>query len=896
MSVSLISCAEQELDDMGSRISVSLSLEKHGFDNSTTKTYLSGERVCWGTTSADKVVYVFDSNGAKNVFTRTSPVNTGPVAQFVGTVTSGATPLYVLWSGKSQSYDQSIITGDVISGTSLAVMNPQNISNTNSFANNANISVMKYNADCLQNVFGNITSETDVDAPADNGSLQNVFGYIRYTIPQGTDGCATIKSVTFSADEPLSGQIQIDCSGSEPEVDIIASPNTSLTVNTRYKSGLGYEAGTVYAVLPPGTYHNLKMTITPFVSGATQQDASTGVPFTIEATEDVVVTRSKYTDAGTLPYENPNPNWEIPEDIWPNDTDAFDYGVIETKEADISDAETYTLQTIDKVTYGAGLGFYTDKFAMNRVNEWETIDGIQLPKDSYISFKINKPGTLSFIPRVQNVDTHPAIVVGLLTDSNGEKSYRQIFNTTLYLTNTIKDEAARLTIPVSEEYMADITESATVYVYSEQGSLLVYPIKWSVDMSSTFNVTPEASIMKTSVLSSENTIIPATYTKGNCYYISNSGNDDNTGLNSSSPIKTIAKLNTLPLSPGDAVLFKRGDMWRREVVDGSVMIPTKDGVTYSSYGTGDKPILNGSPYNGAVDGSWAVTSKANVYVYSHTFGAEVGGIFLNGTHESAFKRVSSTSMPFDWTDLSMDKDFFQQDGKIYFCSTVGNPTQRFTSMEFNVFGNLIEGTDNVTIDNLCLRHSGSHGINTWATEGMNIINCEIGLIGGAYWLGSPEGEPVRYGNGIQLYGSCGYFNVQNCWIYQCFDTGLTHQLSDNQTMACVMENVKYRGNLIENCTWSIEWFRYQLSGVERIMHNVLIECNICRWAGYGWGQQRPDVDNPARHIKTWRADNPSDNFVIRNNIFECSTGELFQIHALQDEWLPVFESNNICIN
>ena len=243
--------------------------------------------------------------------------------------------------------------------------------------------------DCLQNVFGNITSETDVDAPADNGSLQNVFGYIRYTIPQGTDGCATIKSVTFSADEPLSGQIQIDCSGSEPEVDIIASPNTSLTVNTRYKSGVGYEAGTVYAVLPPGTYHNLKMTITPFVSGATQQDASTGVPFTIEATEDVVVTRSKYTDAGTLPYENPNPNWEIPEDIWPNDTNAFDYGVIETKEADISDAETYTLQTIDKVTYGAGLGFYTDKFAMNRVNEWETIDGIQLPKDSYISFKIN---------------------------------------------------------------------------------------------------------------------------------------------------------------------------------------------------------------------------------------------------------------------------------------------------------------------------------------------------------------------------------------------------------------------------------------------------------------------------------------------------------------------------
>ena len=875
--LAVLSCEqEQDFQDKGELFTLSVGLEGYGPAEPASKTYLSGSVIRWGTTAADKVLYVFDSAGNKNVFSRTSPTSgTSAQATFEGSVSSGSSPRFILWSGKLQNYDNSVLDGSVLSGASLAVVNPQTINNTNSFDQTANISVMKYGDDCLK----------------------NVFGYIRYTIPKGTDGCAKIKSVTFSADEALSGKIEIDCSGNEPVATITDSGNTSLTVNTRFKSGLGYEAGTLYAVLPPGVYHNLKITITPFSSGATDADAPTGPAFTLNSKGDIVILRGKYTDAGELPYVNPNPGWTTSETEWPDDPDAFDYGVIETREASFSGMGSSFPQTVDKVTYGLGMEFYTDKFFLKFCEQWGSGPGSSmLPAERFISFKINRPGTLSFVPRVQNVNDRPVIAIGLLTSREGALTYQQIYSQTIALNTTQKTESSRVSFLITSQMLEGITEAAQVVVYCTEGQLLIYPIKWQVSFESSVDVESEAEAMRASVLDSENSIQPGSYSKGRLFYVSSSGNDSNSGLSASSPIRSITKLNSLSLNPGDAVLFKRGDMWRREVSDGTPMIPAKSGVTYSSYGSGQKPILNGSPYDGAVDGKWTLTARNNVYVYSYSFGAEVGGIFLNGGEESAVKRINSSSSPFDWTNLDTDLDFFQQDGRVYFYSASGNPSQRFNQMEFNVFGNIIEGTDNVIVDNLCLRHSGSHGINTWATEGMKITNCEIGLIGGAYWLGSSESDPVRYGNGIQLYGSCDYFEVTNCWIHQCYDTGLTHQLSKNQTMRCVMENVTYRGNLIENCTWSIEYFLHLYDGVDRMMRTVLIQGHICRLAGYGWGRQRIATDMPARHIRSWKIDNPAENFVIKNNIFERCTGdEMFQIYASRAEWLPLFDSN-ICIN
>ena len=75
-------------------------------------------------------------------------------------------------------------------------------------------------------------------------------------------------------------------------------------------------------------------------------------------------------------------------------------------------------------------------------------------------------------------------------------------------------------------------------------------------------------------------------------YISTSGNDNNSGLSSEIPIKTINKINSLSLLAGDKVLFKCGDIWQG--VNSSLILASGNSngyVAYSYYGSGNRPIL-----------------------------------------------------------------------------------------------------------------------------------------------------------------------------------------------------------------------------------------------------------------------------------------------------------------
>jgi uncharacterized repeat protein (TIGR01451 family) len=96
------------------------------------------------------------------------------------------------------------------------------------------------------------------------------------------------------------------------------------------------------------------------------------------------------------------------------------------------------------------------------------------------------------------------------------------------------------------------------------------------------------------------------------YYVSQStGNDLNDGLMDNRPFKTVSKVNTLDLQPGDRVLFKCGDVWR---ADPLVIVKSGDSghpITFGSYPAGcvEKPLLSGSqPISG-----WQAYS-GNIYV------------------------------------------------------------------------------------------------------------------------------------------------------------------------------------------------------------------------------------------------------------------------------------------
>ena len=312
--LTLFACNPKALPDLSDgKMVIQAGFEEVTDIVSGTRTYVTeAAGIRWADGEADKVLYVFDDKGIKHIFT-SSETGESASRSFAGTLSEGSEVRWILWSGKVAADDQSTLVEEttttgtfdggyepigaggkiqfqtrsgetashtVFAGSSLRVVNPQNISHTNSFAQDANIAVMK---------------------PGD-AALRSALGYIRFTVPAGDGGHATIKSVTFHADENLSGEIQIDYSGSEPLTRIVADGSRSLTVNTCFNES-GYEAGTLYAVLPAGTYHHLTLTVTPFAGDASTQDAATGETYTLASKGPVVIRRGQFTDAGTITPE-----------------------------------------------------------------------------------------------------------------------------------------------------------------------------------------------------------------------------------------------------------------------------------------------------------------------------------------------------------------------------------------------------------------------------------------------------------------------------------------------------------------------------------------------------------------------------------------------------------------
>ena len=75
---------------------------------------------------------------------------------------------------------------------------------------------------------------------------------------------------------------------------------------------------------------------------------------------------------------------------------------------------------------------------------------------------------------------------------------------------------------------------------------------------------------------------------------SSTGNDNNNG-SQTQPWKTLSKLSNISLGPGDTVYFKKGDTFRGHyVVDGSGA--EGNPITFTSYGSGNQPILSGSDH------------------------------------------------------------------------------------------------------------------------------------------------------------------------------------------------------------------------------------------------------------------------------------------------------------
>ncbi len=401
---------------------------------------------------------------------------------------------------------------------------------------------------------------------------------------------------------------------------------------------------------------------------------------------------------------------------------------------------------------------------------------------------------------------------------------------------------------------------------------------------------------------------------GITYYVSNStGDDSNDGLSPETAWKTLQKVTRSEdiLKSGDAVLFKRGDLWRERVT-------FCGGVTYSAYGEGEKPRFYGSPENGADPEKWSlVEGTENIWVYETPL-TDVGLVVLNADMEGTiwtdkevpdlkegefYNRGSNYTTVFDFKkELDVNHEFFSdirtsnnrvQTGKLYLRCEEGNPGNVYKSIEFNTANNIITVSgDNVVIDNICIKYGGCHGIGSGSRKHLTVRNCEVGWIGGGIQYYGGTNGVVLFGNGIEIYGSAENYTIDNCYVYQCYDAGITHQI-DGGTGSYVMNDITYSNNVIEDCIYNIEHFIVDSDDGTGVRNgkNVKITGNILRRAGYGFGITRPNGNGSANIRGVGRNEYEPGTFIVENNVFDRASNVLLNSTAGHISWLPVYNNN-----
>ena len=286
-------------------------------------------------------------------------------------------------------------------------------------------------------------------------------------------------------------------------------------------------------------------------------------------------------------------------------------------------------------------------------------------------------------------------------------------------------------------------------------------------------------------------LIGSQITSATDYYVSSSGNDANNGISSSTPWKTIAKVNStfINMQPGDRILFNRG-----EIFYGSIIV-SKSGIagspiTISAYGSGANPVISGfvtmsswtneggsiysktvslesSSYNivtvngvntamgrwpnsgtwntvDAISGTTQLTDAALNAGTTNWTGAEV----VVRPDEYRIERVKITnhvSQTLYHASLSEgaiigNGYFIQNDlrtldatNEWYYDGTkfyiYGDPATKTVNVSGYIYGIIINSFDYITFDNLNITGYGADGFSLTDASNITIQNCNISYCG-----------------------------------------------------------------------------------------------------------------------------------------------------------------------
>ena len=381
--------------------------------------------------------------------------------------------------------------------------------------------------------------------------------------------------------------------------------------------------------------------------------------------------------------------------------------------------------------------------------------------------------------------------------------------------------------------------------------------------------------LKQSIISSPNMDLSGV--TGTVYYVSQSGSDRKDGKSPETAWKSVSKVNSADLQPGDAVCFERGGAWN------GTYLELKSGVTYTAYGEGEKPRF--SLYqNGGKPERWVQTDTPNVWQYVSAKG-KYGNIVMNDGEAWGVKILTDGSgascdmgfvsngiesyeadnlVPdFDETKLTHNLEWWQNGtNQLFMYYDGGNPALAFADIKMLAEENHLMraggGVTDVTIDNLALEYAAMHGIRfNSGAFGSTVRYCTFKWIGGA-------GD--RYGNAVEAWGTSDDFVIHDCYATDVFDCCYTIQYNESGSdgVKQIVTNVEIYNTIGEYSNDSIEFFLNDKDGAEYA--NVDCHNNYTANIGYGWSHQRINKDGNFSYLAD-SANTATEGMTIRDSVY-----------------------------
>ncbi len=359
---------------------------------------------------------------------------------------------------------------------------------------------------------------------------------------------------------------------------------------------------------------------------------------------------------------------------------------------------------------------------------------------------------------------------------------------------------------------------------------------------------------ETEIVHSDTYIPGETYT-GTAYYVSNDGDDNNDGLTPETAWQTLDKVARASgawdaagiLQAGDAVFFRRGDIYRIDSEHG-FSIGT-DGITLSAYGDGSKPIITGSSENGSGAEKWelvfddfsgrkiwkyyrdmrdvsmivlndgeAITTR----VYEYYDGNDYISCEANGwyQHEDVGMTLMEALLPLEEAmteNLSIISRPTRSDpdggygecgiGPLYLRCDEGNPGELYSSIEFSEYyllGNVWLDACNTVFDNLNFQCNGTAffkcGRSCKEIIGTQIQNCEFAYGGGSVtnYIATESGLTIVGVMGDGIYNIVRNTTIENNYFHNSKLPAVTYEGDNFDDKDTVDGYYHFRNNVCVN--------------------------------------------------------------------------------------------------